>query len=101
MASRFSVDLDRLDETISRLSGLVGFVEDNLTELDRQVAALPAVWKGDAADAHAEARRQWQIGATDLREGLDVMRVAAKRAHDEYRSAVTTNLEMLGRGGVP
>ena len=101
MSSRYTVDLDRLDEVIARLAGFVGFVEEHLDELDRRIAGLPVSWTGRAADAHAEAHRDWVAGARDLREGLDAIRAAATRAHEEYTAAVSANLQMLGRGGGP
>ncbi|MBP1159792.1 WXG100 family type VII secretion target [Rhodococcus sp. PvR099] len=99
MTSRFTVDLEQLDHVIARIAGLVGFVEENLDELENRVAGLPASWTGKAATAHADAHRKWEAGAKDLREGLDAMRTAARQAHEQYTGAVSANLQMLGRGG--
>jgi hypothetical protein len=40
LTTEFTVDLDHLDEIVSRLAGLAGFVADNLDEIDNKVATL-------------------------------------------------------------
>lgn len=98
MSTKFTIDLEQLDSVIARLSGLVGFVEEQLDELDRRIAELPTTWSGLSADAHADAHNEWSSGARDLRDGLDIMRAAATRAHEQYSNAVAANLRIFGRG---
>ncbi|WP_433682991.1 WXG100 family type VII secretion target [Nocardia sp. CA-119907] len=99
MSSEFSVDLDHLDEIVSRLAGLAGFLTDHLDEIDDKVATLQGSgWEGVAAQAYVDAHSQWAIGAREFAEGVRDMSDAAKRAHADYTSAIEVNRKML-RGG--
>jgi WXG100 family type VII secretion target len=63
MSSQFSVNLDQLDQIVSRLNGLAGFLHDHLDELDHKVAALQAgSWESAAASAYTDAHTQWLTG---------------------------------------
>ncbi|NEW37151.1 WXG100 family type VII secretion target, partial [Nocardia cyriacigeorgica] len=81
------MDLAELENITTRLQGLIGFVEDCLTQIDTRVAAVQSSWSGQAADAHATAHRDWLAGAQDMRDGLERMRAAAVTARDNYTSA--------------
>ncbi|MEV0356862.1 WXG100 family type VII secretion target [Nocardia sp. NPDC050697] len=102
MGSEFSVDLDQLDQVVSRLNGLSGFLRDHLNELDKQVQALQAggAWESAAASAYADAHRAWRTAAGEFLDGVAVMRTAAEQAHGRYSRAVDVNLRML-RSGQP
>ncbi|MEV0335856.1 WXG100 family type VII secretion target [Nocardia sp. NPDC050717] len=96
-SQQFRVDLVELEQIITRVSGFVGFLSDSLDGLQQRIAAVQQNWSGAAADAQAQAYREWHSGATDVAEGIDAMRQAAQAAHDRYSAAVATNLAMLGR----
>ncbi|WP_040774521.1 WXG100 family type VII secretion target [Nocardia pneumoniae] len=99
MSSQFSVDLDHLDQIVARLSGLAGFIADHLDEIDGKVATLQGSgWESVAAQAYADAHRQWAIGAREFAEGIRDMSMAARDAHGRYTTAVAFNRQML-RGG--
>jgi WXG100 family type VII secretion target len=71
MSSEFTVDLDHLDQIVSRLAGLAGFVADHLDEIDAKVAALQGSgWESVAAQAYTDAHRQWVTGAREFAEGV-------------------------------
>lgn len=93
----FQVDLVELENITSRVAGFVGFLADSLTGLEQRMAALHQTWSGDAAIAQADAFRQWAAGATDVAEGIDVMRQAALAARDRYTAAIEANRQMFGR----
>ncbi|MFQ6391994.1 WXG100 family type VII secretion target [Nocardia sp. KC 131] len=95
MSSHFSVDLDHLDQIVSRLSGLAGFVADHLDEIDDKVAVLHGSgWESVAAQAYADAHRQWVTGAREFAEGIRDMSDAARKAHDRYTTAIELNRQM-------
>ncbi|WP_253782639.1 WXG100 family type VII secretion target [Nocardia amikacinitolerans] len=94
----FQVQLAELEEITSRLDGFVGFLSDSLSGLQQRIDQVQQNWHGVAADAQAEAFRQWMTGATDVREGIAAMKQAAVDARDRYSSAAAANLRMLGRG---
>lgn len=94
----FRVDLDELEQITARVSGFIGFLKDSLDGLDQRIAAVQKNWNGAAADAQAEAFREWSTGATDVAEGIEMMRQAVRSAHDRYTAAIEANLQMLGRG---
>lgn len=96
MATEFSVDLEHLDQVVARLSGLVGFLTENLDDIDDKVAALQGTgWEGRAAQAYADAHRQWSTGAREFAEGVRTVADAAKTAHARYSRAIDLNSTML------
>ncbi|MFE7717809.1 WXG100 family type VII secretion target [Nocardia rhizosphaerihabitans] len=96
-AQPFRVDLAELEQIVTRVTGFVGFLNGSLDGLQQRLNAVQQNWTGAAADAHAEAFRDWHTGATDVAEGIDAMRQAVQDAHDRYTTAIATNLAMLGR----
>lgn len=96
-AQPFRVDLDELEQMVTRVAGFTGFLEDSLDGLQQRISAVQQNWNGAAADAQAEAYRDWHTGATDVSEGIDAMRAAVQSAHDRYTAAIAANLAMLGR----
>lgn len=98
MPLRYAVDLTELGDLTSRLDALVEFVTAELDHLQGCVDELGADWQGTAENAQRDAIRQWDIGARDLRDGIESMRAAAQSARASYLVAVQTNLRTLGRG---
>ncbi|WP_063038899.1 WXG100 family type VII secretion target [Nocardia pseudovaccinii] len=99
MSSQFSVDLDQLDQIVSRLNGLAGFSHNHLDELDHKVAALHSgSWESAAASAYAEAHSQWLAAAREFAEGVAAVSDAAHKAHTRYSTAAETNKQMLQGG---
>ncbi|MFC4377252.1 WXG100 family type VII secretion target [Nocardia halotolerans] len=99
MASDFKVDLDHLDQIVTKLVGLAGFIGDHLDEIDDQVATLIGTgWEGIAGDAYQVAHQQWAVGAREFVEGIRDMSDAAKAAHERYTNAIDINLRMLQGG---
>ncbi|WP_067840047.1 WXG100 family type VII secretion target [Nocardia lijiangensis] len=98
MSESFRVDLNELDDITARLAGFVGFLTESLTGIQQRTSALQSSWTGPSATAANDAFTQWLTGARDVAEGIEAMRAAAIAARDRYNAAVTTNLEMLGRG---
>ncbi|APE33030.1 hypothetical protein BOX37_02525 [Nocardia mangyaensis] len=97
-AQPFQVSLSELEQIAARAGGFVGFLNDSLDGLQQRIEAVQQNWSGAAADAQADAFRQWVSGATDVAEGIEAMRQAATDAHNRYTAAVAANLQMLGRG---
>ncbi|MFE7798667.1 WXG100 family type VII secretion target [Nocardia sp. NPDC057440] len=90
MSSRFSVDLEHLDEIVARLSGLAGFIGEHLDEIDDRVATLSDTgWEGVAAQAYAEAHTQWVTGAREFVEGV--------KGHERCREGCTRALHPCRR----
>lgn len=99
MGSKFSVDLEHLDETVARLVGLAAFIDDHLDGIEQRVAALHDTgWEGVAARAYGDAHREWMAGAKELVTGVREMSDAAKAAHAAYTRALDTNRRMLQSG---
>ncbi|MBH0778839.1 WXG100 family type VII secretion target [Nocardia bovistercoris] len=97
--SEFSVDIADLDQLVARLSGLAGFIEDHLDEIDDKVATLTGTgWEGVAAQAYSDAHRQWATGAREFTDGVRAMSDAANRARLRYRTAADINKQMLQSG---
>ncbi|MFG3614687.1 WXG100 family type VII secretion target [Nocardia sp. NPDC047654] len=99
MSSEFSVDLDHLDEIVTKLSALAGFIGEHLDEIDDRVAALTGTgWESVAAQAYSDAHREWVTGARAFVEGVRNMSDAAKKAHENFTHAVDLNSKMLNGG---
>ncbi|WP_331758057.1 WXG100 family type VII secretion target (plasmid) [Nocardia sp. NBC_01377] len=93
----FRVKLTELDDIAGRLNSFVGFLSDSMAGLEQRIGQVQQNWNGAAADAQADAFRQWMVGATDVSEGIAAMKKAAVDAQDRYSAAAAANLRMLGR----
>jgi WXG100 family type VII secretion target len=92
MSSEFSVNLDQLDQVVSRLNGLAGFLRDHLQELDRKVANLTnGSWESVAATAYADAHAQWAASAKEFADGVAAMSDTGRLAHNSYTAAISLN----------
>lgn len=99
MSSEFSVDLDHLDEIVTKLSALASFIGERLDWIDARVAAAATTgWSGVAAQAYADAHREWIAGAREFVEGVQDMSDAARKAHENFTHAVDLNSKMLNGG---
>ncbi|WP_067652724.1 WXG100 family type VII secretion target [Nocardia harenae] len=97
MSSQFSVDLEELDNIVTRVSALATFVADHLDEIDDRIATLTGTgWEGRAAAAYADAHRQWSAGAREFVTGLRDMSDAARTMHTRYSRANDLNRRMVG-----
>jgi len=91
----FSVDLDQLDQVVARLAGLAGFLNDTFDGIDRRVKALQSGdWDGVAAQAYAEAHRNWLGEAQEFAQGVADATEAARQAHARYKAAMNVNNKM-------
>ena len=94
MSVAYAVDLDELDDVISRMTRFQGLLDRQLAHLDTTVEHLHLSWTGVAATAQKTAHSEWTSGARDMHEGLGQMIAAARLAHELYRAAVTANQTM-------
>ncbi|MFE3546004.1 WXG100 family type VII secretion target [Nocardia sp. NPDC059177] len=93
----FIVNLAELEQIVIRVSSFVGFLTDSLDGIQQRITTVQQNWSGAAADAQAEAYREWHSGATDVADGIEIMRQAAQAVHNRYSDALAANLGMLGR----
>ncbi|WP_121256996.1 WXG100 family type VII secretion target [Nocardioides ferulae] len=91
---RFQIDSDELDAVIADLERCERNLAALTDRIEGQMRQLHEVWEGLAADAQAEAQREWDDGMRAMRQALADLRAAARQAHDNYTSAATTNLKM-------
>ena len=95
MAGRvFAVDLADLDAVIADVQATENALEALTDDLEKQVAALQAVWEGLAAEAQAEAHRTWEEGMRGMRAALAELRASARTAHTNYTAAPDANVTM-------
>ncbi|WP_181725310.1 WXG100 family type VII secretion target [Nocardia gipuzkoensis] len=95
MSSRFTVDIDQLEQVTTQLTGLAGFIEDQLDGLDSRVAAiLSGSWNGVAAEAFGDAHSQWMAAAKELVDSIRTSSSAARQARDRYVTAADLNRQM-------
>ena len=84
----FTVDLERLDQLVLRLSDLARYLTDQLDLIDDRVATLDGSWETLAADAYRDAHQLWAVGAREFGTGLAEISDAARAAHDRYTRAI-------------
>ncbi|WP_054813987.1 WXG100 family type VII secretion target [Nocardia arizonensis] len=92
----FTVDIDELDDLVSRVNGFIGFLTESLEGLNHRIAAVQQNWQGLAATAQEDAYREWATGAAEVVDGITEMRTAAVTARDSYVAAAEMNLRMSG-----
>ena len=98
MTGGYGVDLDQLDNIVTRLSSLAGFLTEHLDTLDQKSAAVHSgAWTGATATAHETAHREWSSAARELVQGVRDMSAAARKAHTQYLAAHAANNRMFGR----
>lgn len=96
MTGEHSVDLDQLDNIVTRLSSLAGFLTEHLKTLDQKSAAVHSgSWSGATATAHETAHREWASAAQELVQGIKDMSTAARSAHSNYGSTSAVNTRMF------
>lgn len=95
MSTELTVDLDRLDDIVSRLKSLAGYIHENLDHLDDDVAGLPGIWKSIGAQAYTDAHRRWAPDAREFADGVAGMRDAAQAAHRRYTRVIDVNGRMV------
>lgn len=97
MTGGYSVDPEQLRNLTAKIHGYQDFLAGYLTELEQRIQGLSSSWSGAAADAYAEAHRDWATALDDIRDGLSALEQTAARAADSYTTALTTNMTMVGR----
>ena len=94
MASRFAVDLDRMQAVTDRMARFDTALDVHLGELDAELARLHATWSGDAARAQHDAHEEWMNAARRMRAALATMQAIATTAHGNYQAAAAANVRM-------
>jgi WXG100 family type VII secretion target len=94
MSDEFGVDTDELMALVTRIAAFEQRIEAMVVDVDSQVSSLRASWHGSAAAAQADAHRRWAEGAQQMREALEELRRAGKKAHQNYTGAAQANLTM-------
>jgi WXG100 family type VII secretion target len=90
VTGKFRIDRAQLLDVIDRMRRFDAQVEEALQDAEARVNRLHATWSGQAAAAHDK----WTHGMQQMRAGLQVMRVNAQIAHDNYTGAVEANVSM-------
>jgi WXG100 family type VII secretion target len=94
----FTVDIQRLDDLVTRLSNLAAYLAEQLDLIDDKVADLDGVWETLAATAYRDAHLLWSTGAREFATGLADISDAARTAHTRYTTAAEVNGKMLQGG---
>ncbi|WP_431941723.1 WXG100 family type VII secretion target [Nocardia grenadensis] len=98
MSAEFTVDVQRLDDLVARLSNLSGYLTEQLDLIDDKVATLDGAWETVAANAYRDAHRLWSTGAREFATGLADISDAARATHTRYTTAAEVNRKMLQGG---
>lgn len=94
--SSFSVDPATLLAVIDRMTAFDSELEAHLAQAANSVARLGTSWYGDGGEAERAAQARWNEGAHEMRDALARLRQIAEGAHENYSSAVQTNMRMWG-----
>lgn len=90
----FTIDLAELDAVINDVEQTEQALQTLTDDLEREIAALQAVWEGLAADAQQAAQKAWDQGMRDMRTALGQLRAAARAAHGNYTAGADANVTM-------
>jgi WXG100 family type VII secretion target len=88
------VDFERLQAAVDRMAEFGRDVAELLEDVERSTTNLRSTWHGEASDAQAQAQRQWEDGAEQMRMALSQMQKVAEAAHKNYTDAVSKNGQM-------
>lgn len=92
--AEFAVDLELLDEFVTRMSRFEQELETvHHSVLDR-VRRVEAVWTGVAAEQAGAAHQRWSAGTGEMHEALATLRAIARTAHDNYAAALRASARM-------
>lgn len=94
--SRIKVDLELVDELVTRMGAFEQHVEALLDEVDARIRRMHGAWSGAAAAEQAEVQSRWTAGAHEMQQALRVLRSIAATARENYAAAVAANLAMWG-----
>ncbi|WP_280361451.1 WXG100 family type VII secretion target [Nocardia wallacei] len=90
----YKVNLEQLEDAITKMAKFGADVEGWLSEVDKQITGLHLSWSSEAATAQRDAHDRWIAGAAEMRDNLKELREVARRAHTNYTGAITTNQRM-------
>ena len=98
MTGEYSVDLEQLDNIVTRLSSLAGFLTEHLDTLDQKSTVVHSgSWTGATVTAHENAHREWASAARELVQGVRAMSTTARNAHGQYTAVQSANARMFRR----
>jgi WXG100 family type VII secretion target len=90
------VDFAQLQAAIDHMAKFGQEVTEVLDDVDAAMAALRSTWHGEASDQQAQAQRQWDEGADQMKAALEQLKTIAEAAHRNYSDAVSKNGQMWG-----
>jgi WXG100 family type VII secretion target len=91
---RYRVALNELSAFVEKLQLFEERAETIATRVDKQIADLHATWTGEAASAHHAWHAEWSNTASQMREALTQLRIAAETAHRNYAEVIEVNMAM-------
>ncbi|MFK4299237.1 WXG100 family type VII secretion target [Arthrobacter sp. GAS37] len=86
--TRFEIVTEDLEHTIGSLSGMAGFCESLLADVERLASAVSDHWSGEAHTRFLALKAEWAHGAGKMNEGLKAIHTAASTSSTNYQSAV-------------
>lgn len=96
--SRYSVDLQRLEETTNKIDKFVKNLADTILSVHTDFAKpTEEALQGRTGDAVQTRHTSWSAEITQAYGEMDEMKAAAKTAHGNYSAAKQANRSMLGR----
>ena len=90
------VDFAQLQAAIDHMAKFGQEVTEVLDDVDAAMAALRSTWHGEASDQQAQAQRQWDEGADQMKAALEQLKTIAEAARKNYSDAVSKNGQMWG-----
>ena len=90
------VDLEKLQAAIDHMAKFGQEVTECLDDTDHTMATLRSTWHGDGSESQAQAQRQWDDGANQMKSALEQLKKIAEGAHENYSDAISKNGQMWG-----
>ncbi|MFI9506288.1 WXG100 family type VII secretion target [Nocardia sp. NPDC052566] len=92
--SGYVADTEQILALVEKARQIGQKIEQRITDVERDIAALHIDWAGQAAEVHRAKHDIWQNEMSDMRSALADLESAAKAARDRYLANVAHNKGM-------
>ena len=90
-----SVNFNRMFGVSEHLKSTIGFITDQLAELERHAAPLVAGWSGEAKAAYEQRQKTWHQASQELVAVLTSIRRAVDESMVDYGATENQNVRLF------
>jgi WXG100 family type VII secretion target len=90
------VDFGAVSQAASDITSQSNKIEQELSDLQGQIANLESIWEGSASENFQHTKNQWLQAAQDLQQTLAAIGAAVSSTHDNYQGVENKNASRFG-----